>query len=138
MDMNNEFQVVNPVVEQVSSRIQDLREVLEMTKARYIGLYDPVVLRLEGELYNRAEQLEVVCLRITRERNFEDYQDHFDELWFGLNDLFFEFGDHCLGLGIFLLDWECLAIREDGASSSSSEDDEVQSSEGEEVEINVD
>ena len=138
MDMNNEFQVVNPVVEQVSSRIQDLRDVLEMTKARYIGLYDPVVLRLEGELYNRAEQLEVVCLRITRERNFEDYQDHFDELWFGLNDLFFEFGDHCLGLGIFLSDWECLAIREDGASLSSSDDDEVQSSEGEEVEINVD
>ena len=56
----------------------------------------------------------------------------------GLNDLFFEFGDRCLCLGIFLLDWECLAIREDGASSSSSEDDEVQSSEGEEVEINVD
>ena len=138
MDMNNEYPVVEPIVEQVASRIHALRDVLEMARAVYVVHYDSVVLRLEGELYNHAEQLEAVCLRIAREHNFDDLQDQFDELWFKLNDLFLEFGHHCLSLGIFLSDWECLVIREDGTTSSSSEDDEAASSEGEEVEINVD
>ena len=136
--MNNEYPVVEPIVEQVASRIHDLRYVLEMARAVCVVNYDSVVLRLEGELYNHAEQLEAVCLRIAREHNFDDLQDQFDELWFKLNDLFLEFGHHCLSLGIFLSDWECLVIREDGTTSSSSEDDEAASSEAEEVEINVD
>ena len=66
MDMNNEFPVVDPIVEQVASRIQDLREVLETARARYIGQYDSVVLRLEGKLCNQAEQLEAVVIATSR------------------------------------------------------------------------
>ena len=135
--MNNEFQA-DPIVEQVSARLPCLREALETTKARYIGLYDSVLLRLEGELYNHADQLEGVCLRIAREQNFEDNQDQFDDLWFRLNELFFEFGDRCLRLGVFMLDWECLTLQEDGSPSPPSDDEEIQSSDGEEVEINAD
>ena len=138
MNMNNGLSVVEPIVEQVALTIPDLREVLETARARYLGQFDSVVLRLEGEILNLAGQLEAICLRIARDHNFDDLQDQFDDLWFRLNDLFIKFGHHCLSLGIFLSDWECLAIREDGASSSYSEDDEIPSSEEEEVEISAD
>ena len=58
MNMNNGLSVVEPIVEQVALTIPDLREVLETARARYLGQFDSVVLRLEGEILNLAGVLQ--------------------------------------------------------------------------------
>ena len=131
-----EFRVVESIVEQVfNSKIPDLVEVMEKARARYLVRFDTIALRLEGEILTLAGQLKALCLRISREQNFDDLQDTFDDLWFKLNDDFLQFYTHCSGLDIRLSDVQCLSLTDDEASSSSGEDGESSSSEEEEVEM---
>ena len=81
-----------------------------------------------------AENLKTVCLSIARDQNFDKEQDAFDDLWFGLNDAFKKYLDHCGRLDIHLSDICCLTLSDYEVSSSSDEDDETSANgEGEEV-----
>ena len=52
------FWVVDSVVDSVcNSKIPDLLEVMENARARYLGRFDAIALRLEGEVLTLAGQL---------------------------------------------------------------------------------
>ena len=110
-----EILTVDATVEEVfNSKIPDLLEVLEKARGAYLGRYDALVLRQEGELLELAARLKALCLRIACEQILDDLEDEFDELWDKLNNEFNIFSDYCGTLGIYLSDNECLVLMEFG------------------------
>ena len=126
--------VVDSLVESVCNTIiPDLLGVMERARAGYLGRFDALVLRLEGEVLTLVGQLKALCLRIAREQRFDDLRNPFNDLWLKLNDVFLEFCTHCVSLDIRLYDVECLSLTDDESASSSNENDESSSSEEEEL-----
>ena len=117
----------------LNSKIPDLLEVMEKARAKYLERMDVLALKMEEDILGLAENLKTVCLSIARDQNFDEEQDAFDDLWFGLNDAFKKYLDYCGRLDIHLSDICCLTLSDYEVSSSSDEDDETSANgEGEE------
>ena len=86
----------------LNSKIPDLLEVMEKARTRDGARMDALALRLQEEILAVAGQLQVHCDQMFRDRSYneEEESDTFDDLWFGLNDLFKKFSNHCGALDI--------------------------------------
>ena len=119
------------------SKLPDLAEVKDNERDRDFEKFDALALRLERRILSLAGQLKVMCVRIAAERNFSELEDRFDELWFGLYDVFAKFRSHCSDLNIQISNYNCLTLteNEDESSTSSSDMEYSVASSSEEEEV---
>ena len=86
---------------------------MEKVRARDGARMDALALRMEEEILALAGQLNVLCCQIARDQSFSKEQDTWDDMWFGLNDLFAKFRNHCDELDIHISDVCCLTLTDD-------------------------